>query len=284
MVALYRAFDHLTSGDIEAARIALEAIAERERPTGSSAYAISIGLAGVATFWSVGPLEAIPALREGSQARERLSLTAVGTTAHLALAYAEVGDWAAAEATAEKAFGLPPRWEGHRFPDAMAAHYAQGRVLIARGDREQGAARIGQGLDMARQWVEPIFIAYGCLALAEALDDYAEKRALVREARQLVDSRQDPGRTRDLVAAAERRLSIRRPGQRAASTVYVEPLTERELDVLRLLRSELSLREIANELYVSYHTVKGHTKSIYRKLGVSSREAAIETARELDVL
>mgnify|MGYP001814631591 CR=1 FL=1 len=92
------------------------------------------------------------------------------------------------------------------------------------------------------------------------------------------------GRMVDLVTATERNLSIRQPSQQTAGTVHVEWLTERERDVLRLLRSELSLREIANELYISHNTVKSYTKTIYRKLGVSSREAAIETARDLDLL
>ena len=48
-------------------------------------------------------------------------------------------------------------------------------------------------------------------------------------------------------------------------------LSERELDVLRLLRGPLSESEIASELYVSHNTVHSHTRSIYRKLGVSSR-------------
>ena len=72
------------------------------------------------------------------------------------------------------------------------------------------------------------------------------------------------------------------PGLPAIGTVHVEPLTDRELEVLRLLRSDLSLREIANELYISHNTIKSYTRSIYRKLGVTSRFAALETASDLD--
>ena len=166
----------------------------------------------------------------------------------------------------------------------MAAHYALGRVHLSEGDRASAVPDIRQGLELARGWVEPVFVAYGCLVLSEAIGDFTEKRALVREARGLIEAKPNPGRMADLVAAAERKLSMRQPGQGTGSTAYLEPLSERELDVLRLLRSELTLREIASELFVSYHTVKGHTKAIYRKLGVSSREAAIETARERDLL
>ena len=87
----------------------------------------------------------------------------------------------------------------------------------------------------------------------------------------------------DLVVAAERKLALRSPSARTEGTVHVEPLTDRERDVLRLLSSDLSMREIAAELYVSHNTVKGYTKSVYRKLGVTSRAAAIEAADALDL-
>ena len=58
-----------------------------------------------------------------------------------------------------------------------------------------------------------------------------------------------------------------------------EPLTARELEVLRLLGGPLSLSEIADALYVSSNTVKTHTQAVYRKLGVHSRERAIAVAR-----
>ena len=61
----------------------------------------------------------------------------------------------------------------------------------------------------------------------------------------------------------------------------IEPLSERELDVLRLLRSELSGPEIARELFVSLNTVRTHTKSIFMKLGVTNRRAAVRAAEEL---
>ena len=60
-----------------------------------------------------------------------------------------------------------------------------------------------------------------------------------------------------------------------------ETLTDAELAILGLLRSELSQREIGAELYISLNTVKSHTRSIYRKLGVATREEAVKRAREL---
>jgi LuxR family maltose regulon positive regulatory protein len=61
----------------------------------------------------------------------------------------------------------------------------------------------------------------------------------------------------------------------------VDELSARELEVLRLLRSELSGPEIAAELVVSLNTVRTHTKNIFMKLGVNSRRAAVRRAGEL---
>jgi LuxR family maltose regulon positive regulatory protein len=64
----------------------------------------------------------------------------------------------------------------------------------------------------------------------------------------------------------------------------VEPLSEREQTVLRLLATELSGPEIAQELIVSLNTMRTHTKNIYSKLGVNSRRAAVRRAQELNLL
>jgi DNA-binding NarL/FixJ family response regulator len=63
-----------------------------------------------------------------------------------------------------------------------------------------------------------------------------------------------------------------------------EPLTEREIEVLGLLRGSLPLREIAAELRLSPNTIKTHIRAIYRKLGVSSRAAAITRGQDTGIL
>ncbi len=72
-------------------------------------------------------------------------------------------------------------------------------------------------------------------------------------------------------------------GQRGEQGL-IEPLSARELDVLRLLRSELAGPEIARELFVSVNTLRTHTKSIFAKLGVNNRRAAVRAADELGLL
>jgi LuxR family transcriptional regulator, maltose regulon positive regulatory protein len=75
--------------------------------------------------------------------------------------------------------------------------------------------------------------------------------------------------------------SVRR---RAPSELPRDELSERELAVLRLVPTRLSQREIGASLYFSVNTVKTHTKSIFRKLGVSTRAEAVARARELGLV
>ncbi len=64
----------------------------------------------------------------------------------------------------------------------------------------------------------------------------------------------------------------------------VEPLTDRELNILRLMAAGLSHQEIANEMYLSVNTIKWHTTHIYSKLGVHRRARAVARAQELGIL
>jgi LuxR family maltose regulon positive regulatory protein len=292
MAELFRTAFDFVDGEMDRSRVRSKALADEiggpdstmVRPLRPAMHAGALGMHALSTFWTNGAREAIPLLRQAVATRAEASIPDHGFTAVLALAYSEVGDWTAAEDAATVAFGLPRQFEQYRWPDLMAAHYALGRALVAADDRQRGIDEARKGVQLAREFGWPIFIAYGCLVLADATDDYVEKRVLVREARELIDACEDPGRVPGLVAAMERELSIRRPANSSHGAVYVEPLTDRELETLRLLRGDLSLREIANQLYISHNTIKGYTKSIYRKLGVSSREMAIETARELDLI
>ena len=108
-----------------------------------------------------------------------------------------------------------------------------------------------------------------------------EARAAVDVAAQVIDACADPG-IMPLRLAETRRLvgqSVAAEGADASID-----LTTRELEVLALLPARLSQREIADALFVSFNTVATHVRSIYRKLGVTSRRRAVERAFELGVL
>jgi ATP/maltotriose-dependent transcriptional regulator MalT len=75
-----------------------------------------------------------------------------------------------------------------------------------------------------------------------------------------------------------------RPDRSPSAQPLVEPLSDRELDVLRLLATELDGPDIARQLAVSLNTLRTHTKRIYAKLGVTSRRAAVQRGQALQLL
>ena len=74
------------------------------------------------------------------------------------------------------------------------------------------------------------------------------------------------------------------PEEHQEGEILTEPLSQRELEVLRMLKTALSGPEIARELVIALSTVRTHTKSIYSKLNVSNRRAAVKRAAELNLI
>jgi len=75
-----------------------------------------------------------------------------------------------------------------------------------------------------------------------------------------------------------------RSKSRHLESALIEPLSERELEILKLLAAGRTNPEIAGELYLSLNTVKAHTRNIYSKLGVNNRTQAGTQARILGIL
>ena len=99
----------------------------------------------------------------------------------------------------------------------------------------------------------------------------------------LLEAAEQHGIAHDYVRRLQNALQRDR-GTSPATQGLVDPLSQRELDVLRLLGTDLSGPDIARELVLSLNTVRTHTKNIYAKLGVNSRRAAVRRAEELDLL
>jgi LuxR family maltose regulon positive regulatory protein len=132
--------------------------------------------------------------------------------------------------------------------------------------------------------------AGGAFAALDAAIELGETEGYVR-----VFLDEGPPMTRLLKAAAKRskapgylhelvRASTGIPEASPARQALVEQLSERELEVLRLLRSDLDGPGMARQLVVSLNTLRSHTKNIYAKLGVGSRRAAVRRAQELDLI
>ena len=135
--------------------------------------------------------------------------------------------------------------------------------------------------ELARIAGHPSQTVYVLTALADAALAAGDRsaRAAIDEARETADTGVAFPATAQRLADAEQRIGRRGP-RRPRDGQLVEELTDRELSLLRALQGPLSQREIGAELYLSVNTVKGYTKSLYRKLGAASRAEAVERGRE----
>ena len=167
-------------------------------------------------------------------------------------------------------------------PGAGIAHVALGAALARGGELEEAAELLGRGVANLRARGQPLDIADALLVSApvrRALEGPTPARARLEEVRELLASCPDPGVLSTHLVEVAHTLT---PAHRRIEGD--SDLTERELEVLRYLAEGLSKREIGKELYLSFNTIHSHTKSIYQKLRVSSREDAIARARELGAL
>jgi LuxR family maltose regulon positive regulatory protein len=184
-----------------------------------------------------------------------------------------------AESHAREALSLVNRFRLHNIPQATLAPIALGRVLAERGELYEAQEELESALSARRRLpgLSPWPTLLGLLALTQvrsALSDRAGARAVLAEARAILEASPDGGIFPELLERQERTLRARKQRKGHLN----EKLTEHELAVLRLLVGELSTRQMAQSLYVAPSTVRTQVKSIYRKLGVSSRGEAVEEA------
>ncbi len=197
-------------------------------------------------------------------------------------------------ALAEGAAGEARRWSD-QIDDPFWGPVATARVDLAVGNRADARSALGAAVARCarHEVVRALLLARAvdrrdeALRLAAAAAGRAAGLGLLRtvaaegpDVVQLVE--RAAHRVPESWIDRLRRAALPAPG-RAVLTPGdpVATLTDRERDVLRLLASRLTVREIAGELYVSPNTLKFHLKTIYRKLGVGSRADAAEVARRM---
>ena len=163
--------------------------------------------------------------------------------------------------------------EEKRLPQRLLLVMAvQSVVLFAQGDKDKAVQVLAEALVLA----EPggyirLFVDEGAV-MAQLLLEAASRGVM-------------PDYVARLLAAFEAGKQDRegKPDLPPAGPL-IEPLSPRELEVLKLLGTDLNGPEIARELMVSLNTMRTHTKNIYTKLGVNNRQMAIRRAEELDLL
>ncbi len=151
---------------------------------------------------------------------------------------------------------------------AVRVHVFRALALQAIGDEASAMAALTQALTLSEPENRMMtFLREG--RAMEKLLRLAERQAIC------------PNFTRRLLAAFAQHVN---PVEKPMTIALPEPFSKRELEVLRLLATDLDAPEIAEKLVVSTNTVRTHVKSLYRKLNAHNRYAAIARARELKLL
>ena len=177
------------------------------------------------------------------------------------------------------AVGISRSWLGAN------ASAALGSVLASEGAHAEAERELAYAEQFFRDEVATVHHAWLLVLLARVRcrrGRLLEAEATLRSAREAIDELTDSGRVPSIAVEVEREVAAAR--SRAGSGELLEPPSEAELAVLRLLATDLSARQIGVELFLSPNTVRSHTRALYRKLGVKSRADAVARANAAGLL
>jgi LuxR family transcriptional regulator, maltose regulon positive regulatory protein len=200
--------------------------------------------------------------------------------AYLAFLEIDAGRAASAERLARDALAL---LEERHLTDAPAAanpQLALGAALMLSSDGHGAVDHLERSAELSASHSPSYWHVHALLRLADArhrIGRHAEAREAFEAGRSELAVLPDSGILGPMLEETERLLDERHRREGFLG----EPLSESEQRVLRLLADGRSLAEVAKELFLSLNTVKTHRRTIYRKLGATTREEALERAAEL---
>ncbi len=203
----------------------------------------------------------------------------------LALVAVERGRLASARGHAEQAKAAVGRIGTSRSWLGANASAAGGAVLAAEGSLVEAERELASAERFFADEVATLHHAWLLVLLARVRlrrGRLGEAEATLRSAREALGELSDSGPVPGLATAVGRELEA--ASDRASSGALLEPPSEAELAVLRLLAGELSTREIGERLFLSQNTIRSHRRALYQKLGVHSRADLVARATALELL
>ncbi len=206
------------------------------------------------------------------------SLTAgVYSMGKLVILYCKRKAWENAVTAYKEAMEIARERNGTQIPLLGPAHIGLGMWHQHQAQEGPAVEAVRQGIALCKQWGGlNVDTLHGFTVLVDILRKRDQEDAVqdaVLEANQFIEQNQVPGWAVAKVKAAFL------PGQQLS-----DPLTPREISILRRLDSDLSTSQIAGELVIGVSTVRTHIKRIYSKLDVHSRHEAVVRAQELDLI
>ena len=259
--------------------------AELESDPASPWYAMARTGLGFSLYLSGEPEAAAASLQEAAWNQASYPLTRMFSLSVLSLVAIELGRLPEAQQAADAARILATRDDLDEAPQSSLAYTATGAIHAAHGHLEVARSYLEHALWSRRNLsgISPWHTVEPTLWLARVLFDLGDRAGaadLAANAREVLTALPD-GAEAQRARLAELDLWI---AGRKRALPLAEPLSEREVAVLRLLGGTLSRREIGQELYVSANTIKTHTRAIYRKLGVSTRRDAVTQGKQAGIL
>ncbi len=232
--------------------------------------------------------DALTAMEEASQLGKRAgnihlavaALNAVGDVLK------QQGKLRESEQTFYKAMQLGSGPSGKPLPITAGVHLNLAELRLAQKDFISARQFAMTGLEMAEKILnaEGQILCYLILAQVEHIGgNPGEARAALEKAKRLAATHQLPPGREEQIIACEQIVSAT-PSGGGGQSLLIDPLSERELEVLQLFADGLSNQEIAEKLIISLGTVKAHSSNIYRKLDVRNRAQAVIAAREMKLL
>lgn len=202
------------------------------------------------------------------------------TLARVLLAQADRTNQSAADAEQLLERLLSAAQAGGRIGSVIEISLLQGLAFQSQGNTSAALSALGHALTLAEpQGYTRVFLDHG-LPMARLLEDAAAHAMLPSYTGQLLaEFAAEQCSGADLPPAVDALRQQFRSPQPA-----LEPISPRELQVLRLLASDLSGPEMARKLEIALSTVRTHTKSIFSKLSVGTRRAAVKRATELNLI
>lgn len=203
----------------------------------------------------------------------------------LALLAMDQGRWTEAAEHIEPALAAIDELQMQDYPVCLIAFAAAARLAVHRGDIEDADRRLTQAMRArpSSTYALPGLAVHLRLRLAQAylaMGDRTTARHLVREIDDILVHRPALGALVDQVSAFRDLLAASAQIGATGGT----PLSPAELRLLPYLQTHLTIAEIAERLFVSRNTASSQVSSIYRKVGVSSRNEAVEQATMLGLL
>lgn len=175
------------------------------------------------------------------------------------------------------------------FGYAALAHLARSRLALTDGAYPVAETECLRTIELAARRNDVLVECAARLVLAEIhheAEDRTTARATLKAVADDLALLPNPGVLANRLQIVERQLRLRSKPQTGQDPELrlIEPLTDREISLLRLLPGGLSQRELGQALHLSFNTVKTYNRQIYRKLGVTSRDEAVTAAKQAGLL